>query len=585
MTIAEKYIQDVLDGVGLKIDEQAVPAGPWIIKAFQRHRRDLETAHERGLHFDPAAGQYVIDFCETFCIPSAQHTPMVLAPWQQAILHIIYGWKRADGYRRFRRVYLEIAKKNGKTGLSAALLLYHLIADGELSARCFVAATVMKQSRECFNEACAMVSKSPDLRALIQQSGNSPILALHVPETLSRVSPMARGSDTQDGAVVSFAIMDELHRWKTGDNLWSVLRYGGDTRKQPLLVCITTAGASAGKSSLCWAEHEYGCRVLDQQDEDDELCPFIFSLDPKDNYKDERNWVKANPSLGTLLNIETLRSQFKETEGKPFARGEYKRYRLNIWTDEAAEPAISIEDWDKCCREPLDKYPDAVRMRQEAEAELAERPCFAGLDLAPRHDTSALVLLFPPLSKGEKWRILEYFWCPEDDVAERVKRDRVRYDLWAEKKHIVLTPGRSTDVEYIADQILEIEKKFELRAGFFDRAYSGELVRKLVEKGFKVDKFSEYQNSPLKMNAPCIEFSRMVDRGDFSHCNNPVMRWQMLNLKWKATGGKESPFIMPRRGVKREKIDGCSSLIMGLACATSPDNQIKPKRNLWVVTG
>jgi len=577
MNIAEKYIQDALDGT--------VPAGPWIIKAFQRHRRDLETAQERGLHFDPAAGQYVIDFCQSFCIPSAQNTPMLLAPWQHAVIYILYGWKRANGRRRFRRCYLEIAKKNGKTGLAAALLLYHLIADGELSARCFVAATVMKQSRECFNEACAMVSKSPELRALIQQSGNNPILALFVPQTLSRLSPMARGSDTQDGAVVSFAIMDELHRWKTGDNLWSVLRYGGDTRKQPLLVCITTAGASAGKSSLCWAEHEYGCRVLDQKDEDDDLCPFIFSLGPKDDYKDERNWVKANPSLGTLLSMETLRSQFKETEGKPFARGEYKRYRLNIWTDEAAEPAISIDDWDKCCREPLESYPDSARMRQEAEAELAGRICFAGLDLAPRHDTSALVLLFPPTTKGEKWRILEYFWCPEENVAERVKRDRVRYDLWAEKKHIVLTPGRSTDVQFIADQILEIEKKFDLRAGFFDPAYSDELVRKLVEMGFRVDKFSPYPNTPLKMNAPCIEFSRLVDRGDFSHCNNPVMHWQMANLKWKTTGGKESPFIMPRRGVKREKIDGCAALIMALACATSPENQIKPKKGLWVVTG
>src|SRR5262245_16256102 len=104
MNIAEKYIQGVLDG--------SIPAGPWIIKAFQRHRRDLETAHERGLHFDPAAGQYVIDFCQTFCIPSAQTTPMVLAPWQHAVLYIIYGWKRRNGWRRFRRIYLEIAKKN-----------------------------------------------------------------------------------------------------------------------------------------------------------------------------------------------------------------------------------------------------------------------------------------------------------------------------------------------------------------------------------------------------------------------------------------------------------------------------------------
>src|SRR5689334_21712502 len=112
MNVAETYIQDVLDGV--------VPAGPWIIKAFQRHRRDLEAAHERGLRFSPAAGQNVIDFCEEFCIPGDRDTPMKLMPWQQAVIYISYGWKRADGTRRFRRLYVEIAKKNGKTGLAAA---------------------------------------------------------------------------------------------------------------------------------------------------------------------------------------------------------------------------------------------------------------------------------------------------------------------------------------------------------------------------------------------------------------------------------------------------------------------------------
>src|SRR5882672_8051545 len=169
MNIAETYINDALEG--------RLTVGPWIVKALQCHVRDLESGKQRDLFFDPAAGQFVIEFCEAFCIPSAQNTPMVLMPWQQAFLYILYGWKRADGYRRFRRAYLEIAKKNGKTGLAAALCHYHLIGDGEPSARVFVAATALKQARECFNEAVAMRDKNPELSEVINKYGNSPVLS------------------------------------------------------------------------------------------------------------------------------------------------------------------------------------------------------------------------------------------------------------------------------------------------------------------------------------------------------------------------------------------------------------------------
>jgi phage terminase large subunit-like protein len=565
------YIAGVLDG--------SVVVGPWIKKAIQRHVRDLQ---RKDIWFDAEAANRVIDFCQLFCIPSAQTEPMQLMPWQQVFLAIVYGWKRQDGYRRFRRAYLEIAKKNGKTGLAAALALYHLIADGELSGRVFVAATALKQARECFNEAVAMRDKHPELQAIVGRAGNAPVQALYVTDTNSRLSPMTRGSDSQDGAIVSAAILDELHRWKLTDNLWSILRYGGDTRKQPMLICITTAGASAGKSTLCWGEHEYGTRILDGMVEDDEVCPFIFSLDIKDNFKDERNWIKPNPSLGAILPLSALQNQFREAQGKPTALGEYKRYRLNIWTDEAADPAIEIERWDVCCREDIEGHPDVQRLRKDLIAEMKGRPCFAGVDLAPKIDTTALVLLFPPLTTTEKWNILEYFWCPADDVATRVKRDKVPYDVWASQGFITLTPGNLTDTRYIADQITEIGKDFDLKELAYDDAWSSELIRMLGESGFQMSKFVSFPQSAIRMNAPCQEMMRKILRQEFSHASNPVMRWQMSNLRWNTQKG--TGFIKPARDRKREKIDGCASLIMALARATDPENQIKPKKKFWSVT-
>jgi phage terminase large subunit-like protein len=561
---AEQYIAGVLDG--------SVVVGPWIRKAIQRHIDDLRRTDIR---FSPEAGQYVISFLETYCIPSAQTTPIVLMPWQRAVLYVVYGWQRLDGSRRFRRCALEVAKKQGKTGLCAGLALYHLLADGELSARVFCAATARKQAMEVFSEAVAMRDKHPELSAAIHKYGNSPVLSLYVPDSNSRLSPLARGADSSDGAIVSASICDEMHRWPMSNNLWSILRYGGDTRRQPLMWLITTAGSSANKSTLYWGEHEYCTRILDGMVEDDEVAAFIFCLDPKDDYREKKNWVKPNPSLGYILPLSALENQFAESQGKPTALGEFLRFRMNLWSDLASDPALEIERWDACATEDLSTHPDPKRLRADLIASLKGRTCFGGIDLAPKIDTSALVLLFPPAKSGEKWSTLEYFWCPGDNIQDRVKRDHVPYDIWSRDGFIVPTPGNLTDVRYIADQITELTKQFDLREIAYDSAWSSELIRMLSESGFAMNKLVDYPQSHLKMNAPCCELMRKVLRQEFAHAGNPVMRWQISNLRWNTQRG--TGFIRPAKDRNREKIDGCSSLIMALARATDPDNQQKKK--------
>jgi phage terminase large subunit-like protein len=221
-------------------------------------------------------------------------------------------------------------------------------------------------------------------------------------------------------------------------------------------------------------------------------------------------------------------------------------------------------------------------MRAESIAELAGRTSFWALDLAPKLDTSALVGLFPPVKAGDKWRILEYFWCPAENVAARKKRDKVSYDTWADQEFIVLTPGNLTDVRFIAEQITEICQQFDVKEIAYDDAWSSELIRMLGESGFDMNKFVSFPQSFIKMNAPCQELMRKILRLEFSHDLNPVMRWQMRNLRWNTQKG--TGFLKPQRDRKREKIDGCASLIMALARATDPENIAKPKRAFWVVT-
>jgi phage terminase large subunit-like protein len=391
---------------------------------------------------------------------------------------------------------------------------------------------------------------------------------------------MARSADGEDGAVVSACVLDEIHRL-TSMGLWTVLQKGGRTRKQPMMICISTAGSTAGDTSICWNEFDYGCKILDGFIKDDQVMPWFFTLDPKDDWRDSKNWVKSNPAIGYLFSLETIEKEFKEALGKPSVIGDFKRFSLNIFNSESADPAIEIETWDACCTEDLATHPDPKRLRQELIESLVGRPCFGGIDLAPKIDTSALVLLFPPTKTGEKWSIVEYIWCPADNIAERSKRDHVPYNIWSRDGFLVPTPGNLTDVRYIADQIAEISKQFDLREIAYDDAWSSELVRMLGESGFAMNKLVSFPQSHLKMNAPCQELMRKVLRKEFSHAGNPVMRWQMSNLRWNTQHG--TGFLKPARDRKREKIDGCASLIMALARATDPDNQIKPKKSFFAV--
>ncbi|MBZ5566578.1 MAG: hypothetical protein LAN64_01875 [Acidobacteriia bacterium] len=577
----DSYIEGILSG--------QIAASRQIKRVLQRHLADLGRVGEPDFpfYFDLEAALNPIRFIETFIVASESDDPIVLLPWEQTWLALLFGWKRKDGTRRYRRTLLLVAKKNGKTALAAALALYCLVADGELSARVFMAATTKKQARVCFTEAVLMRKKSPELKGAIGQSGgktdDKQVLALYVGETGSRLSVMARDADSEDGAIVSHCIIDELHRWKTKSGLYSVLRYGGRTRKQPLMIEISTAGDSANSTLPCWEEYEHGLKCLDPANDttDDEFLPFLYVLDQDDDWKDEANWPKSNPSLGGLFGIDKLRSEFKESQGKPGEIGIFKRFCLNLWSQEADDPAIDIEIWDQNCRVPIEKYPNPKTLREQTITEMAGLRCYAALDPAFRNDTSALFLVFPPSLQGERYRVLPFFWVPETNIAQRVKRDRVPYDRWAEAGFLEKTPGDFVDHRYIARRIVEINKQFDLQKIAYDESHCAALWGVLEEEGFPNDKKGEvFPQRPVKMSGPCRDWMLKVDRKEIAHDHNPVLRWQVANLRWKYYPAGN--LIMPDKGRNREKIDGVVAMIMAFALAS--ENMAKPKKKFFMVS-
>lgn len=563
--IAEEYIRGVADGSILVCDK--------VRRTIQRHLDDLVIGHTRGLWFDPEPGAELCRLAANIR-PSKWDGTLDPQPWQCAMFSILYGWKRADGTRRFRIAFLMFPRKTGKSAIASVQCLYHLTADGERGAEVYALALTKDQARRVFDEAVAMRDGTPALRREIQKAGVNPCRELNVQATASVFKPLSRDKDTMEGLNVSCAIGDELHKWKSRDT-WDVIRYGMRSRKQPLLEGITTAPSIEDNSSICNTLYNLAEKVLTGVLHDDAFFPWITELDgeiqdaegnvisPADEWDDETKWIKANPNLGVTVKLEDMRQEALEAKNSPESLNAFKRYSLNLRVG-AANPAISMAHWDRCARKG-----DPVSLRKASMERLKGRICFGALDLALTFDTSAFTLFFPPLFRGQKWEIVPFFWIPEENISIRCERDRVPYDLWRDQGFLHTTPGETTDHDWIADGILHLATLFDLREVIYDPALALGFVKKLLTEGFKEDKVIKFAQTFMNYAAPCGDFSRTIIRQELVHDGDPVLRWQISNLRWLKN---HTGLIMPDKLKSIEKIDGAVASIMAFGRANHPDN-------------
>ena len=253
------------------------PIGKWERLARERQARDLALAaqpggHPRGIWYDPAAGERVVKFIETYCRHHKGEWAgklLKLEEWQRAdVIRPLFGWRRADGTRRYRRAWVEIPRKNGKTELAGAIAVYLLVADGEAGAEVYSTATKQDQAKILFDAAREIVKASPALskrvKAFKQKGGG-----LYCEALGSKMAPLASDSGTLDGLNPHGDIRDEVHAWRD-HALASVLDTATGARRQPLTLEITTAG-TYDETAVGWDHHDYACKVLDGTFEDDRV--------------------------------------------------------------------------------------------------------------------------------------------------------------------------------------------------------------------------------------------------------------------------------------------------------------------------
>lgn len=536
------------------VQQGTIPAGRFIRLAVERHQRDLDQQSARGLRFDRQDAQHATDFFGFLKHSKGEWAgqEFILEPWQQFLLWNIFGWKRADGMRRFRTAYIEVPRKNGKTTLAAGVGLYLLVADGEPGAEIFSAATKRDQARITHGEAVRMVKGSASLSRMVRTFKDN----LHIEATASKYEPLGADADTMDGLNIHGAMIDELHAHKNR-RVVDVLETATGARRQPLIFEITTAGSD--QASVCHEHHDYSRRILEGTIEDDTWFAFIASLDEEDDWTDPKVWAKANPNLGVCVKMDDLERKCEKAQRLPAAQNAFRRLHLDEWTQQS-DRWIDLSLWDENARE-VD------------EETLVGRLCYGGLDLASVSDITAWVMVFPRDEDPEEMDILARFWCPEAALQDSSNRYVDQYRVWADQGHLRVTSGDAVDYGFVKKCILEDAERFRLKDLNVDRLFQGyQLSQELDDEGLEV--FGMGQGF-LSMAVPVKEFERRLLSKKLHHGGNPVLRWMADNVAVKQDPAGN---LKPDKAASQGKIDGIVALVMALDRSMRHE---PPKRSVY----
>ena len=493
-------------------------------------------------HYDKKKADRAVTFIENLCHTKGKWagTPFWLLPWQEQLIRDIFGIVKPDGNRQFRTAFVEICKKVGKSELAAAVALYLLYADNEPSAEVYGAAADRQQASIVFDVAKQMVEMSPALMKRSKLMASTKRIVNYGNAGYYQVLSAEVGG--KHGFSVSGLVFDEIHT-QPNRQLYDVLTKGSsDARQNPLHFIITTAGND--RHSIAFELHTKAVDILEGRRVDPTFYPVVYGLKDDEDWEDEANWYKVNPSLGYTVDIERLRDAYREAKQNPADEITFKWLRMNMWVS-------STTAW----------IPDAIYMRGNEPIDmdaLEGRDCYAGLDLSSTGDITALVLMFPPRDMDEKYIVLPFFWVPEDTIPRRVKANSVPYDVWEKQGHILATEGNVIHYDFIDKFIYDLAEKYHILEIAVDRWNATQMIQNLEGEGFTIVPFGQGFSS---MSAPTKEFYRLLMEGQIIHGGHPVLRWMAGNV---VIDTDPAGNIKVTKAKSKEKIDGIVAAIMAL---------------------
>lgn len=547
--VIDEYIDSVLSGRRVTGRLQKL--------AVKRYLKDLEQAKDKGIYLDKDAGHFACNFPLMFPhTKGAQHAnkPVTLEPWQAFCTWNLFGWKRSeDLMRRFRRGYINVAAKSGKTTWIAALALLSVIADDpiETGAEAYIVAPTHRQSMICYKQAVEFLESVEYFREEANIYGGDKRIIW--PASNGKIAPIVIGPNL-DGINASFIVRDELHalRETHRDGCGKLLSRMA-ARQQPMMIDITTAGSDA---SMLWEEeHKIAMAVVESVESnsfnDDSYFSFICTIDEGDDPFNEAVWSKANPSLGVTIPIDFYHQVANRAKQLPTEYADFLRYQCNVKSS-ATNRAIMPDQW------ALGNAPIQHTLWEEGRG---------GVDLSRTRDLTAISAVFPIREDGKiiRWEVLSKSWVASHG---RLQLDREPFRTWIHQGKIAVIEGDRILYDEIEDEIVRWSEVYNVVQWAFDPNRAAELMNRIQQRGIEVFPFNQ---SVGKYNEACERFQDECINGNIRHGNDPVLTWQVGNLEYVA---RENGLVMPNKKNIASKIDAaCATLMAFQGCLFAERNR------------
>ena len=490
-------------------------------------------------YFDEETGERPITFIETFCKQS-QGTigaPLKLELFQKAFIQLLFGWLEKDtGYRRFRETLFLCGRKNGKSTLLSGIALYMLVADYEGAAEIYSVATKKDQAKKVLTEAVNMIKQSPELRAVLKKRRND----VYFPATSSIFEALASDSNTLDGLNSHAVIIDELHAIRDR-NLYEVMKQSTSSRRQPLVVMITTAGTV--RECIFDNMYELACDIADGKKKDDAFLPILYEIDSRDEWTNPQMWIEANPGLGKIKQYKTLAAFVERAKNNP-----------------ADLPGVLCKDFNY--RENDNSvWLSYDQIKNDAVFDMSEvynTYAIGGCDLSATTDLTAATLLIRK-PNDETVYVLQHYFLPQARIEhlEEKNTNEAPYRLWAERGLLTVCEGNRVNFSEVTQWFCQMrdEHKIDAFKVGYDRALAGYWVEEMKSNGFTMEPVAQ---GPFTWSQPMREMGAAFADKIVNYNKNPILLWCLSNTAVKKSGVNN---IQPVKITDKRRIDGAVSLL------------------------
>ncbi len=497
--------------------------------------------------YSPKRANHIIEFAENFCKFSKGATggqPVRLELWEKAHLAAVFGFVDINGNRQCRESLFIVGKKNGKSLLASIVGLYMQIGDGEPGPEVYAVATKRDQASIIWKESKRMVNKSPQLRKRIK-----PLVGELSSEQYNDGSfkPLASDKDTLDGLNVHCVLMDEIHQWKNGKALYDIMADGTTARQQPLVYITSTAGTV--REDIYDLKYEEAKRVINglfdkNGYKDKHFFPFLYELDNRKEWTQEENWYKANPGLGTIKNLDTLRAKVKKALNNPMLVKNLVCKEFNI-RETSSESWMTFEDLDNTATFDI--------------KELCPKYGIGGNDLSSTTDLTNATLLFM-VPDDKHIYVEQMYWLPEDLLEQRVREDKIPYDLWLEQGWLRTCPGNKVHYKHVVEWYQEMQEKYDIY--LFKDGYDSWSATYFVEdmkNTFGADTMEAVIQGKKTLSSPMKSLGADLAAKRIVYQNNPILKWCLANT---AVDIDKNNNIQPCKGNSpTRRIDGLAGLL------------------------